>query len=205
MQTNDHAKLARYLIKNSNSYGLHRHKFAFFIGCIEPDCNLFTYVRGSIHYKKLRGHNAENVKKHISKCLKELQKSKFESSFSYFVLGTLIHYTADSFTFPHNVAFEGGLKQHIAYEKSLNMMFLQTLENPNTTIEKMMYQNIQDYFDYHHQQYCIAKPSMQTDCHCILMVCANLLDQLLGHTYIFEKPMAKKEDIHENSYHYRLV
>lgn len=206
MQENDHAALARYLLKTSDSTELQNHKRAFFIGCVEPDFNPFTYMRGFVHYKKLKGHNAENAKKHILKCLKELQKSEFHSAFSYFTLGTLIHYAADSFTFPHNAAFDGSLMEHIAYEKALDAVFLQTLAKLPTTFQKTEIRDVQDFFDCRHRKYCAAEPSMQTDCRYILAVCTNLFEQLLCHSYIIVYPLLKKEDIHhESAYHNGLV
>ena len=41
--------------------------------------------------------------------------------------GTLIHYAADSFTFPHNSQFPGSLADHVAYEIQLHALFPQYL------------------------------------------------------------------------------
>ena len=43
-----------------NSPQLRRRCIAFLIGCTEPDCNQFSYLRGIVHHRKFRGHNAEH-------------------------------------------------------------------------------------------------------------------------------------------------
>lgn len=126
MQGNDHATLAHFLINQLPSPVSLRHKTAFIIGCIEPDLNPFTYMRGSIRHRFMHGHNAENAKEHIRKCLDKMQNNIPESKFDYFTLGTMIHYIADSFTFAHNQAFTGTMKDHIAYEKRLNPIFFES-------------------------------------------------------------------------------
>ena len=87
----------------------------FLFGCVEPDINPFTYMRGSVRHRFLQGHNAENARKHFQKLLERLSRSGVHSPWQWFALGTLIHYAADSFTFPHNSRFPGSLADHVAY------------------------------------------------------------------------------------------
>ena len=41
-----------------------------------------------------------------------------------YLLGKLIHYIADAFTFPHNNVFKGNLVQHCKYENKLHQAYL---------------------------------------------------------------------------------
>ena len=134
MQTRDHKALALKLVGETNNDGLRRHRRAFLLGCVEPDYNLLTYVRGSIHYSAFRGHNAENVQAYIRRCIEELQHAGLRSAFSYFVLGTLLHYVADTFTYPHNTDFSGNLMEHAVYEKKLHQVFSLALSGYTHTV-----------------------------------------------------------------------
>ncbi len=60
MRSEDHLALGLYLLSRENSPQFRRHCIAFLIGCIEPDYNQFSYMRGIVHHRKFRGHNAEN-------------------------------------------------------------------------------------------------------------------------------------------------
>lgn len=149
-------------------------------GCIEPDLNPFTYLRGSLKKRLLRGHNAENVQSHIQQCIKKLQRSKRQSAYWYFSLGTLMHYIADSFTYPHNVTFSGGLLQHRAYEKSLHKVF-----EPDLSAHAMDGLNTSQNtpwrtFDLRHRQYISRTGTMETDCRFIVMTCQDILASLLS-------------------------
>ena len=46
MQTKTHLALGHYLPSVEKDAGLHRHSGFFLLGCMEPDYNLATYLRG---------------------------------------------------------------------------------------------------------------------------------------------------------------
>lgn len=68
MKTIDHLMLGRRLLAQygAGASGLHRR--AFLLGCIEPDYNLLSYLRGLRRHKKFHGHNAENAAAFLSRC-----------------------------------------------------------------------------------------------------------------------------------------
>ena len=127
MKKKDHLLLGRFLLaqKAAPSGSMARRLFLF--GCVEPDINPFTYMRGSVRHQFLQGHNAENARKHFQNLLERLSRSGVHSPWQWFALGTLIHYAADSFTFPHNSRFPGSLADHVAYEMQLHALFPQYL------------------------------------------------------------------------------
>ena len=68
MRTADHMNLSRYIMDHMDAGASKLKKAAFIFGSIEPDINMLTYFRGSIHgEEKLRGHNYENVQKYMEK------------------------------------------------------------------------------------------------------------------------------------------
>ena len=127
MKKKDHLQIGKLLLaqKDTKLSGIQR--LAFLFGCVEPDINPFTYMRGSVRHQFLQGHNAENARKHFQKLLERLSRSGVHSPWQWFALGTLIHYAADSFTFPHNSRFPGSLADHVAYEMQLHTLFPQYL------------------------------------------------------------------------------
>lgn len=102
MRTIDHLLLGRYLLARSASPALHRHCHAFLLGCVEPDYNVLSYLRGIRHGEKLRGHNAENSSAFLARCMADFEENGLSSTWDYFRLGTMLHYAADAFTAPHN-------------------------------------------------------------------------------------------------------
>lgn len=100
------------------------NRTAFLSGCVEPDLNICTYLKGSFHGQKLRGHNYPNLLPRIQKLISDLEHSKAETPLYYYRLGKLTHYLADAFTWPHNTAFHGSLWEHILYEEQLEQCFL---------------------------------------------------------------------------------
>ena len=121
MRTADHMNLSRYIMKNMADGAPWILKMAFVFGSIEPDINVLTYFRGSIHgEEKLRGHNYENALKYMEKLAGRLERGKLGKLSRSFLLGKLIHYVADAFTYPHNAMFKGSLRQHCQYETELH-------------------------------------------------------------------------------------
>ena len=53
MQTKDHLALGLGLLAGTQDEGLEKHKRAFLFGCVEPDFNPLTYLRGYMIYAPL--------------------------------------------------------------------------------------------------------------------------------------------------------
>ena len=112
---------------------------AFLIGCIEPDRNPITYLKGSIRCQWLRGHNYLNARRFMRRISWRLENRASMNIWDYYTLGKLIHYTADAFTYAHNLDFPSNLADHMEYEKDLQDHFLAYLqEDPkvDTSIAK---------------------------------------------------------------------
>lgn len=94
-------------------------KAAFLYGSVEPDIILVSYLSGSMHGKSFHGHDYRNMSKRIQSVLARMQEGKGHGLLHSYRLGKLIHYIADSFTFPHNEMFHGSLRSHMLYEDKL--------------------------------------------------------------------------------------
>ena len=105
MQTKDHYLLGCFLLEHQKIFLDPVRRNLFLFGCIEPDINPTTYVRGSIKHQLFHGHNAENIGKHIEHITRKLAKSGVITPMQWFRFGTLLHYLADSFTFTHITEF----------------------------------------------------------------------------------------------------
>ena len=170
MQTKDHYLLGCFLLDRYRATLNPICRKLFLLGCIEPDWNLATYTRGSLKYRFMHGHNAENAGKHLAHLTEKLRKSGVRTPLQRLRFGAALHYLADSFTFAHNRIFAGGLKEHRLYEKLLHDVFteyLQTQHSEPLSAERAC-----------HEQYLTEKRSYQTDCRYILGTALNLCDRL---------------------------
>ena len=109
MQTKDHLALGHFLLRTTADIGLHRNAGPFLLGCMEPDYNLATYLRGLKDHRAFHGHHAENSFSHIAACIRSVEKRGLCSRWDCFRLGAMLHYVADAFTWPHNTFWTGGL------------------------------------------------------------------------------------------------
>ena len=165
MRTADHMNLSRYIMDHMDAGASKLQKAAFIFGSIEPDINMLTYFRGSIHgEEKLRGHNYENVMKYMEKLIKKLEKGRMGTVRQSFILGKLVHYVADSFTYPHNSIFPGTLREHCQYETELhdyvNKMISSVGVNMDSIDDEL---DIVEYLREMHDRYASAVPGCEND------------------------------------------
>lgn len=129
MKTIDHKLLGSFILSHTKNITLLRYKKAFLLGCVEPDYNFLTYLRGCIAHKNLLGHHTENSEKHIRKLIRNLCEHGLSGMYTSFVLGTLIHYISDSFTYPHTPLFSESFSYHGKYENKLHHHFQSALKS----------------------------------------------------------------------------
>lgn len=80
MKTADHLLLGQYLVERCGTPHLRCHRRAFLLGCVEPDYNVFSYLRGMRYYEKFRGHNAENSSAFLSHCFTDFEGHTLHSA-----------------------------------------------------------------------------------------------------------------------------
>ena len=110
MRGKSHLRIAQYLLDHYMPNIPTRYQRAFRIGCIEPDRNPATYLKGSIRCQWLRGHNYKNARRFMRTISARLEKKERFNLFDYYTMGKLIHYTTDAFTYAHNDTFPVQLK-----------------------------------------------------------------------------------------------
>ena len=98
MQKRSHKLLASMLLECEHGFCAKRYEWAFLFGSIQPDCNPFTYLKGSRRAYKLRGHNFSNSQLYINRQIQQLQERVRWNTWQYYTLGKLTHYLADAFT-----------------------------------------------------------------------------------------------------------
>lgn len=165
MRTADHMNLSRYIMDHMDVGASKLQKAAFVFGSIEPDINMLTYFRGSIHgEEKLRGHNYENVLRYMEKLTRRLEKGGMGTIRQSFLLGKLIHYVADSFTYPHNSIFPGNLREHCQYETELHDYVNKMVSSVGVNMESIDDErDIMEYLREMHDRYASGVPGCEND------------------------------------------
>jgi hypothetical protein len=135
------------------------HRWAFVFGCVEPDYNYLTYLRGSLKHRMFAGHTFRSTAAYIDGAIARLEaRVKFRYR-DYYRLGKLIHYIVDSFTYAHNENFPGSLPDHRSYEMELKEKFAAYLEGRRanaTSVQKPLFEMLLD----EHRRY-MALPASQ--------------------------------------------
>ena len=178
MKQESHRRLGRYLMGQLPQQPKRSHSTAFFIGCVEPDRNPLSYLKGSIRAKWFYGHNYQNAERWIDRTIRRLQKRSRWNLLDYYCLGKLIHYTSDAFTYVHNNCFNESIQAHRAYENDLQSLFFQRMQECRAQHIARL-RNLADGFRAVHAQYLGASADIQRDCQYILDMTNRVFRQLL--------------------------
>lgn len=182
MRGESHRCLGKYLVQHYMDNVPRRYARAFLIGCIEPDRNPATYLKGSLHCQWLRGHNYRNARRFMRRVSLRLERKNDFHLFDYYTLGKLIHYTADAFTYAHNESFPTSLEDHLAYEAALQDHFLSYLrQDPQVNPETA--KSVMDAIYRYHLEYEAEMSDIDTDSRFALTACCCVL------AVLFTKPM----------------
>ena len=184
MKQKDHRALAYYLIDSVGDcrewQGRWHRRFVLW-GCIFPDYIPFTYLRGFWQSRAMLGHNARYSFLHIQRSIQKLEVRGNLRSRDFYRLGTLMHYLADSFTYPHTDAFCGDLQAHRAYERALHGEFPRYLQRDmeiagRVPTEKPLLDHLLD----RRCMYDRTAASCEDDCRQIVRTCREVFFALCG-------------------------
>lgn len=178
MRGKSHRSLGRYLAENYMSDAPKRYIQAFLLGCIEPDRNPVTYLKGSIRSQWLRGHNYGNARRYMQRISRRLENKDRLNLLDYYTMGKLIHYTTDAFTYAHNAEFTTNLGDHREYEVALQNHFLQYLRTApevSTTGSRSVMEAIRSY----HREYIRQSADIHRDSSFALKACCCVMALLL--------------------------
>ena len=120
MRCEDHYMLGCFLLEQSSVPIRPACRRMFLMGCVEPDINLLTFIRGTNKKRFLRGHCAQSSEKHLKKLLNKFTDAGVSTPMQWFLLGTAMHYLADSFVYVHNDYVRVRHSEHRNYEIRLH-------------------------------------------------------------------------------------
>ena len=178
MKQESHRRLGRFLMDQLYQQPRRHHCAAFFIGCVEPDRNPLSYLKGSLRAKWFYGHNYQNADRWIARTIRHLQNRRRWNLIDYYRLGKLIHYTSDAFTYVHNNCFNEPIHAHRAYENDLQELFFQRLQG-RLQLEEAQLRDLGAFFRDIHNQYLERVADIHRDCQYILEMTGRIFCQLL--------------------------
>ena len=168
MNMRSHLALAVYL-----SERLDLRPFAFIFGNVQPDLAVYSYLKGSTSGRKAHGHDYRNMLPRIVSVLSKLEHGKGEGIVHSYRLGKLMHYIADSFTFPHNEIFRGSLRAHMHYEDDLEIVLLNHLNEDYFQTTSLRAEDVMSFITDLHSSYIGTSPSAENDSSYIIRVAVS--------------------------------
>ena len=182
MRGKSHRCLGQYLTEHYMANTPKRYVRAFLIGCIEPDRNPATYLKGSLHFQWLRGHNYRNARRFMRRISQRLENKDSMNLFDYYTLGKLIHYTTDAFTYAHNDTFPTNLNDHRVYEAQLQDHFLNYIQQ-DPQVNPWVARTVMEAIYSYHREYEAQEANIHTDSWFALTACCCVL------AVLFAKPI----------------
>ena len=186
MRTKDHLALGKYLWQLYMADGSPVNKAAFLIGSVEPDFNYATYLRGFKTSRGFGGHNQENTAVLILRCIEKLRGKRRWSAGDFFTAGTLMHYIADSFTWPHTASFYGSLHKHVSYEHRLHYVIVSEISS-GIAAPVPYIADFPAYLDRMHTLYMKKTTDMQIDSRFIIHICSTLFYSIVRSSICADK------------------
>ena len=189
MRKKSHISLAKHIVSISDMPNFYKHKKAFYMGSILPDCKpSFLTKRHEIN------ETFAIVEKKIQKLTHGYENPKDLSTMYFEKLGEVIHYIADYFTFPHNKEYQGSMAQHCVYEGELKHRLRAYVRNfdekrlrewkKNLAIEDLeRFKSVADILEFlreEHRNYIRrGHHSVEEDCKYIVGICSKVAMAIL--------------------------
>lgn len=201
MTSKSHYYFGLYLLATELYSAKNMERTAFLYGCVEPDLNPGTYLKGSLHGQKLRGHNFPNMLPCIHGLFEKIQCTEPSGVLYFYRLGKLTHYLTDAFTYPHNSVFCGSLKDHMRYEDELEPLFLQSLSKYQMSLENDCSCDPYTLFLKAHQAYLCSETGKQSDISYALRAVPRIVHSVSNQTLSMPTAVLKQEVLYENPAH----
>lgn len=198
MRKKSHISLAMYIVGIAQIPDFDRHKKAFYVGSILPDCKpSFLTRRHEI------GETFYLVEKGIGRLTTGYHGPEDYTTMYFARLGEVLHYIADYFTYPHNKEYPGTMKQHCVYEGQLKLQlrrYIRNLQNADLNRWKMDLQlekldrfksteDICDFLREEHRRYIRrGRHSVEMDCRYIVGICTKVAMAIFHINSLSVKP-----------------
>lgn len=178
MRKKSHISLAKYIVDSLNEQELKKHKKAFYLGSILPDC------KPSFLTTK---HEMQGTFFKVQKEIKRLSEGgNVQNMRAYFRdLGQVIHYVADYFTFPHNPHYPGTLKDHCVYEERLKKSLREYIESGEAARNRAKARALDtpeaicEFIRNAHDAYMKLKTNVEEDCRMIVALCHQVVEAII--------------------------
>lgn len=179
MRGKSHTAMGHFLLERYLQDITETQKRAFLIGCVQPDRNPTTYLKGSIRSQWMRGHNYSNAGRYMTRLAVRLEQKRHFTLWDYYSMGKLIHYTMDAFTYAHNEHFPKKLREHRVYEVRLQRFFLEQVDSFRMP-EEAWACSAADLIGAMHALYMEAPGSAARDTEYCVSTCCHLIAKLTG-------------------------
>ena len=197
MRKKSHISLAKYLVEDMETLELEHHRKSFYLGSILPDCKP-SFLTKKHEFGGTFGEVTEALKALTVEC----NLSERNERVYWRRLGEVIHYMADYFTFPHNVTYDGNLKDHCIYEKELKNRLKEYIrsgeaeENQQEVKRFYTVEALIHFIEASHAEYLMLKRSVEEDIRYIVELCrqvvaavVELLYRRMGTVRLAEEPV----------------
>ncbi|MDD2959887.1 MAG: zinc dependent phospholipase C family protein [Lachnospiraceae bacterium] len=174
MRKKSHISLAKYLVSSMNAGELDKHRKAFYLGSILPDCKP-SFLTKKHEFEGTYDKLQDNIRALTVDCDMDCNERVYWRR-----TGEVIHYLADYFTFPHNDTYTGTLREHCMYEKYLKNYLKYYIfsgkaeENKEkfrhfTTLDELF-----DYIERRHEKYMGKERNVEDDSRYITCLCLQV-------------------------------
>lgn len=180
MRKKSHISLAKYIVDSLGEQELQKHKKAFYLGSILPDCK-----PSFITIKHEMEGTFPKVQHELEELVERQKNAQINMRVFYRNLGEVIHYIADYFTFPHNPHYPGNLKEHCIYEEHLKRGLKEYIASgeaeKNSEWVRLSVVNLNSTADIcnfirkAHETYVKLKNSVEDDCRHIVTLCHQVV------------------------------
>lgn len=184
MRKKSHISLAKYIVNSLAEQDMLKHKKAFYLGSILPDCKpSFLTERHEIE------GTFPKVQQEMKLLVERRKDYQINTRVFYRHLGEIIHYIADYFTFPHNAHYPGNLKDHCAYEEQLKRSLKEYIESGEALKDRIWVRGntnilnsteaICDFIQMAHDRYVKIKNTVEGDCRQIVALCHQVVEAII--------------------------
>lgn len=178
MRKKSHISLAKYLVEALDEQDLSRHKKAFYLGSILPDCKPSFFTTK---------HEMQGTFQKVEEEIKRLSRGEDVLNLRVYFrdLGQVIHYVADYFTFPHNPNYQGTLKDHCKYEEQLKKSLREYIRSGEAKRNIERARNLEtpeaicDFIRNAHDMYLEWKSNVMEDCRMIVSLCHQVVEAVI--------------------------
>lgn len=178
MRKKSHISLAKYIVDSIGEQELKKHKKAFYLGSILPDC------KPSFLTTK---HEIQGTFDKVKSDIRRLASSEEAKNMRVYYrdLGQVIHYVADYFTFPHNAHYSGNLKDHCAYEERLKRSLREYINSGEAARNQAIARSLEtpeaicEFIRNAHNAYLKLKSNVEVDCKLIVALCHQVVAAII--------------------------